>query len=346
MLARDINQAAHMKRITLVAIALATLSGCGGGGGGGTPRNSGGSGSTAPITPIPPVTPVTPPVATIDASQAFTRFMRNDQTVSLSANDGTLATATLIVRSAEAYPFVTNGVSAGVTTSRVIQLQRIDGSGRLERQSLWKFNFDADMRPVGIAYGSDNGGFKECVSVASRSDLPSATNSSGTFLSGYRTTNYSENYRSGTYAHYCDPSSDYPATVEWSVERGAPSPYFCMSLPMGFSNSKVRICTPVDSAGNQSKSLWVRALNSDGSPLVDYKDTSANRPVEEFGTTINPANYWIGAAWRPLDGYVYQRYEGTRFPSRQACREQSVVDWKKTWSASNISWTCINVTSN
>lgn len=329
----------HMKRFTAVTIALSTLCACGGGGGGGTANGSpaGTSGSALPVTPA---------VAAINASQAFKNFIQTDQTVSLPSNDGYLAKANLIVRADESYPFVTNGKSQGVTKTRVVQFQRIDASGRLVRQSLWKFHFDANMLLVGVAYGSDNNGFKECISVASQSDLPASTNSSGVFFSGLRTTGYAETFRAGTYAHYCDPTPAYTATAEWSVVAGAPSPYFCMTLPMGFSTSQVRICTPVDSAGNQSKSFWIRSLNTDGTPVVDYKDTSANRPVEQFSNVINSKNYWYGAVWRPLDGYVYQRYEGTKFSSEQACREQSVIDWKSTWNASNISWTCVNVTSN
>ncbi|KQV51399.1 hypothetical protein ASD07_10935 [Duganella sp. Root336D2] len=241
---------------------------------------------------------------------------------------------------------MTNGKSQSVTNTRIIQLQRIDASGRLVRQSLWKFHLDANMAPLGVAYGADNNAFKECISVANKSELPTSTNSSGVLFSGLRTTGYSEAFRAGAFAHYCDPTPDYTATAEWSVVAGAPNPYFCMTLPMGFSTTKVRICTPVDSVGNQSKSLWIRSLNTDGSTVVDYKDTSANRPVEQFSNVINPKDYWYGAVWRPLDGYIYQRYEDTKFSSEQACREQSAIDWKKTWIASNVSWTCTHVTSN
>lgn len=332
-----------MKLFAVVAVALSTLSACGGGGGG-----SGSGSSTANGSPngtSSPVVPAIPAVATINASKAFTNFIQTDQTVSLPSNDGSLATANLIVRADESYPFVTNGKSQSVTKTRVLQFQHLDASGRLVRQSLWKFHFDANMLLVGVAYGSNNNGFKECISVASKNELPTSTNSSGIFFSGLRTTRYDENFRAGTYAHYCDPTPDYQATAEWSVVAGAPNPYFCMTLPMGFSTSQVRICTPVDSSGNQSKSLWIRSLNTDGSPAVDYKDTSANRPVEQFSNSVNANDYWYGAVWRPRDGYIYQRYEDTKFSSEQACREQSAIDWKKTWDASNISWTCVHVTS-
>lgn len=327
-----------MKRLTALAIAL-PLAACGGGGGSETA-----SGGTAAAGAS--AVPATPALATINASQAFNHFIQTDQTVSLPSNDGYLAKANLIVRGEESYPFVTNGKSEGVARTRVIQFQRLDASGRLTRQSLWKFHFDANMQLVGLAYGSDNKGYNECMSVTSRNALPTSTNASGMFFSGLRATSYAETFRAGTYAHYCDPTPDYTASAEWSVVAGAPSPYFCLSLPMGFSAAPVRVCMPVDSAGNQSRSLWVRSFNADGSPAVDYKDTSANRPVEQFSNVINPNNYWYGAVWRPLDGYVYQRYEGTKFSSEQACREQSVIDWKKTWDASNISWTCVNVRSN
>lgn len=329
-----------MKRFTVGAIVLATLCACGGGGGGGSTTSSSSNGTNAPLTPT------TPAVASINASQAFKNFIQTDQTISLPSNDGYLATANLIVKSDESYPFVTNGKSQSVTKTRVIQFQRIDASGRLVRQSLWKFHLDANTMPLGVAYGSDDNGYKECISIASTNELPTSTNTSGVFFSGLRTTSYVETFRNGAYAHYCDPTPDYTAAAEWSVVAGAPNPYFCLTLPMGFSTSKVRVCTPVDSAGNQSKSLWIRSLNTDGSAAVDYKDISANRPVEQFSNVINPKNYWYGAVWRPLDGYIYQRYEDTKFSSELACREQSVIDWKKAWSASNISWTCVNVTSN
>lgn len=328
-----------MKRFSVAAIVLSTLCACGGGGGGSSTTNGNPGGTSGTLTPT------TPALASINASQAFKNFIQTDQTISLPSNDGYLAKANLIVKADESYPFVTNGKSQSVAKTRVIQFQRIDASGRLERQSLWKFHFDANSTLVGVAYGRDNNGFNECMSVASKNELPTSTNSSGVFFSGLRTTNYTEAFRAGTFAHYCDPTADYTATAEWSVVAGAPNPYFCMTLPMGFSTSQVRICTPVDSAGNQSKSLWIRSLNTDGTPAVDYKDTSTNRPVEQFSNVINAKDYWYGTVWRPLDGYVYQRYEDTKFSSEQACREQSVIDWKKAWIASNVSWTCVHVTS-
>lgn len=330
-----------MKKMIAIASVLTVLSACGGGGSGtgtGSPVGTGGSPT--------PATPATPAIATININQAFNNFIQTDQTVSLPSNDGYLATANLIVRADQSSPFVTNGSSRSITKTRILQFQRIDASGRLVRQSLWKFHFDVNMQLAGIAYGNDNNGFKECISVSSNGVLPTSSNASGNLFSGLRTVGYAETFRAGTYAHYCDPSPDYKATAEWSVVAGAPDPYFCITLPLGFSTSQVQMCTPVNSAGNQNKSLWIRSLNADGTSAVDYKDVTLNRPVEQFSTAINQNNYWYGAVWRPLDGYVYQRYEGTKFSTQQACREQSTVDWKKTWTASNISWTCVNVISS
>lgn len=329
-----------MKRI-VSAVSFSLLAACGGGGGGGngTPNGSA-NGSAGPSQPS------TPAITSINARQAFSTLMGMERTVSLAANDGSLGTANLIIRSEQNYPFVNNGTANAVARTVVIQFQRLAASGVLLTQSQWKLHLDANMQPVGLGYAANNGSFKDCVSVNSRNELPTSTNGSGTFFAGQASTTYAETFRSGTYAHYCDTSGSYPSSVEWSVAAGSPNPYFCLSLPLGFSDIRTRICTPVDSAGNQSQSQWVRLLQSDGSIAVDYKDVSANRPVEQFSTTINPKNYWYGAVWRPLDGYVYQSYPNTQFSSEQACREQTAIDWKRTWTASNIGWTCIHVTSN
>jgi len=328
-----------MKRIASI-LTLAILGACGGGGGGGESPNGNASGNAGPTPPS------TPAITSINARQAFTTLMETERTVSLASNDGFLGTANLIIRSEQNYPFVSNGMSSDVARTVVIQFQRLAASGVMLGQSQWKLHLDANMQPVGLGYATNNGTFKDCVSVTGRNELPTSATTSGTLFAGQASTTYAETWRSGTYAHYCDTSAGYPSGVEWSVVAGAPNPYFCLTLPLGISDLRTRICTPVDSSGKQSASQWVRLLQSDGTVNVDYKDTSANRPVEQFSTTINAKSYWYGAVWRPLDGYVYQSYPNTKFSSEQACREQTVINWKQTWNATNIGWTCIHVTSN
>ncbi len=333
-----------MKRLIPLALTISTLAACGGGGGGSGNASLGNGSSGAQPAPAP--TPAAPSIPAIDVRQAFSTFIQTDRSVSLASNDGSLATATLSIGSDESYPFITNGQAQAVHRTRVVSLLYLDASGRLVRRTQWKFHLDADLLPVGLAFGRDDSGFKECMSVEGRAALPASSNAGGVFLNGQSTANYAETYRSGTYAHYCDPGSAYPEKVEWSVQAGAPDPYFCLTLPNGFASTRSRICAPVDGIGKQGASLWVRTYATDGSIQVDYKDSAGNRPVEQFPTTVNPNNYWYGAVWRPLDGHIYERYESTRFSSRQACRDQTAIDWKKTYSASNIAWTCINVMSS
>lgn len=322
-----------MKKIILTAIVIG-LSACGGGGGGGS--SSSDQVVTSPVSAI----------TAINASDALTKFLGTDQSISnLSSNDGYLGKATLIVRTEESSPFITNGLVQESTFTKVIQLQRSNSSGKLQYQYLWKLHFDAQKYPIGMAVGNAFSDYKECSSVTSKNDLPISTNSSGTYFSGVQTLNYAETFRAGTYGHYCDPTGSNISNVEWSVAAGTPNPYFCLTMPDSFYASKTRMCIPVDKNGVLNNSIWISLLNSDGTTSVDYKDTSSNKPIEQFSTIIDPNNYWYGAAWRPLDGYIYQSYTNTKFSSQQACRNQTVIDWKKTWNADNISWTCINVTS-
>lgn len=308
------------------------MAACGGGGGG--------SGTSNDQVVVPPA----PTKPTINAADALAKIVGSDQSITnLASNDGYLGTANLIVRTEESYPFVNNGVAQQTALTKVIQLQRSGADGRLAYQYLWKLHLDSQMKPIGMAVGNSPYNYKECLAVTSKNDLPTSTNSSGVIFSGVQTTNYSETFKAGIYANYCDPTSSATAKVEWSVEAGAPDPYFCVTMPDSSYAPKARICVPVDKSGTQNKSIWIRILNDDGTPFVDYRDTSLNKPVEQFSTTIDQKNYWYGAVWRPLDGYIYQSYPETKFSSQQACRDQTVIDWKKTWSASNISWTCVNV---
>lgn len=180
-----------------------TVAGCGGGGGGG------GSGTAAPLVEQAPV------IATINAADAMAKFLGTDQITSgLTSNDGSLGTADLIVRTEESYPFIANGSVQQTSLTKVIQFQQIDENGRLRNQSLWKLHFDANMKPIGMAVGNEFSNYRECLSITEKNDLPVSTNSSGVFFAGVQTTNYAETFRSGTYAHYCDPTSTTVANVE------------------------------------------------------------------------------------------------------------------------------------
>ena len=92
-----------------------------------------------------------------------------------------------------------------------------------------------------------------------------------------------------------------------------------------------------------SKLSRVEHLGAD--VAIDYKNTALNKPIEQLGTAVDANNYWYGAVWRPLDGYVYQRYQDSKFASEQACRDQTTINWKATWDATNIAWMCVNVKS-
>lgn len=320
-----------MKKFILTAITIG-LSACGGGGGG-----SSGGGEQSATQSV---------VATINASDAMSKFLSADKIVSnLPSNDGYLGTASLSVKTEESYPFISNGSAQQTTLTKAIYFQRYGSDGRLQYRNSWKIHLDAQMKPIGMAMGHADAGFTACSSVTSKSDLPTSTNSSGTYLSGIQTTNYAETFRAGIYAHYCDPASNTVSNVEWSVVGGAPNPYFCLTMPNSVYTSKTRMCIPVENSGTLNNSIWIRIFNSDGTSSVDYKDTSLNKPIEQYSATIDSNNYWYGSVWRPFDGYVYQSYPDAKFSSQQACRDQTIIDWKKTWSAGNISWTCSNVQS-
>ncbi|MFZ4875067.1 hypothetical protein ACL9RI_08280 [Janthinobacterium sp. Mn2066] len=327
------------KQVTLYAF-LTLLAGCGGGGGS---SNDGGGTQVSP-----PVTPVKPALASIDAAASLKKFLGTEQTgVELASNDGYLGTATLSVslETGQPTPLIVNGVTQQAASVRVISLLRSDANGRLRYRNTWKLHLDAQMKPVGMAMGYADAGYKQCMSVSSQNDLPGTTNGSGIYFSGIQTSNYAQEFRAGKYAHYCDPGNTSASSVEWSIAAGSPNPYFCLTMPQATASAKTRMCIPVDSTGALNSSAWVRLYDTDGQVLVDYKNTALNKPVEQLSTAVDSKNYWYGAVWRPQDGYVYQTYEGTRFASQQACRDQTTINWQATWNASNIAWTCVNVIS-
>ena len=320
---------------------VALLAGCGGGGGGGD-AGSGNQGAT-------PAIPPAPVLASINAADTLKKFLGTELTVSdLESNDGSLGTATLIVskQAGQAAPFITNGLSQQASSVTVISLLRSNSSGKLQFRNTWKLHLDAQMQPIGMAIGYADAGYKTCMSVTGKNNLPGTTNSSGIYFSGVETSNYVDGFKAGTYANYCDPGSSTASNVEWSVSPGSPNPYFCLTMPDTLHTIKTRMCIPVDSAGTLNNSVSIRLFNADGSSAVDYKNTALNKPVEQLGTAVDSKNYWYGAVWRPLDGYIYQRYQDTKFASVQACRDQTAINWKASWNATNISWTCINVKSS
>lgn len=329
-----------MKKHTILCALVSLLAACGGGGGDG---GSGGNGGSPDLKPVVPPAPV---LTSINAADALKKFLGSDLTISnLASNDGSLGTATLIISQelGQPAPFVTNGVSQQAASVKVISLLRSNASGKLQYRNTWKLHLDANMQPIGVAIGYADAGYKACMSVTGRNELPTLSNASGTYFSGIQTSTYTEGFKAGKYANYCDPSGTATADAEWSVAAGSPNPYFCLTMPGSLSTARTRMCIPVDAAGTQNHSAWVRLINPDGSVAIDYKNTALNKPIEQLGTVIDANNYWYGAVWRPLDGYIYQRYQDTKFASQQACRDQTAINWKATWDAANISWTCVNV---
>ncbi|KAB8062525.1 hypothetical protein GCN74_01685 [Janthinobacterium sp. FT14W] len=331
-----------MKKQTILCALVSLLAACGGGGGG---DGGSGNGSSPDLKPVVPPAPV---LASINAADALKKFLSSDLTISnLASNDGSLGTATLIVSQelGQPAPFVTNGVSQQAASVKVISLLRSNASGKLQYRNTWKLHLDANMQPIGMAVGYADAGYKACMSVTGRNELPTLSNASGTYFSGVQTLTYTEGFKAGKYANYCDPSGTASANVEWSIAAGSPSPYFCLTMPDSLYTAKTRMCIPVDGAGTQNNSVWVRLFKADGSSAIDYKNTAQNKPLEQLGTAVDANNYWYGAVWRPQDGYIYQRYQDTKFASEQACRDQTTINWKATWDATNISWTCVNVQS-
>lgn len=243
----------------MCAIVAASLSACGGGGGGSDNANT-------------PVTPVTPTPITINAADAFKKIVSTPQTISdMTSETVGAGTATLIIRDEEAQPFVTNGASQATTSAKVFQFQRLGTDGKLRFQNIWKLHLDAQMRPVGLAGGPQFAKYNECQTVTAKNDLPTSTNSSGIFFSGTQTTNYSETFRAGTYAHYCDPTQNINSNVEWAVVEDASIQYFCLTMPVSFYAPKVRMCMPVDKVGAVSNLAWIKVFNIDNNTTIDYR---------------------------------------------------------------------------
>ena len=330
----------EFKKIISAVVAIGCglgLAACGGGGGGGS------SGSATPPLPEPPVVAA----AAMNVSDALIKFLDTDKTSTrLASNDGSLATASLSVTAEQSFPFVTNGASQATAFTRTIAFLQSDGAGRLFSRNTWKLHFDAQVKPIGLGVGHADAGFTDCMSVTQKYDLPSSSNAAGTYFSGVQSGTYSESYRNATLAHYCDPTQATAANVMWSVEAGAPNPYACLTMPASTSTSKTKLCVPVNATGVLGTAMWVRVYRADGSVEVDYKDTSSNKPVESYSAVIDPKDYYYGTVWRPQDGFVYQSYPDTKFSSEQACRNQTVIDWQKTYFADNIGWSCVHRTSS
>lgn len=329
-----------MKKIISAVVVLGCglgMAACGGGGG----ASGGGQ------NPEPPVLPPVVVVPAINVSEALIDFLDADKSnARLASNDGSLGWASLSVTGEVPSAFVTNGASAPTTFIRTLSLLESSASGRLLSRSTWKFHFDANVKPIGLGVGHADAGFTDCMSVTAKNDLPASSNASGVYFSGVQSNTYSESYRNATLAHYCDTTPATAAAVMWSVEAGAPNSYACLTMPASQSTPKAKLCIPSTTAGVVGTAMWVRIYRADGSVAVDYKDTATNKPVETYSTVIDPKNYYYGSVWRPSDGFVYQTYPETKFSSEQACRNQTAIDWKKSYSADNIGWSCVNVKSS
>jgi hypothetical protein len=308
------------------------MAACGGGGGGDSGRQ-----------PEPPAQVVVP---AINVSEALLDFLDDRSNLNLASNDGSLRKASLSVTGEEPSPFVTNGASVPSAHIRIVSFLASGADGRLLTRNTWKFHFDANIKPIGLGVGHDDAGFTDCMSVTAKNELPASSNASGIYFSGVRSNAYAESNRSGTPVHYCDTTPATAANVMWSVEAGKPNPYACFTMPASASIPKAKLCIPVMAGGALGTGLWVRVYRDDDTVAVDYKDASTNTPLETYSAVIDPKNYYYGTVWRPSDGFVYQTYPATKFSSEQACRNQTVIDWKKSYSADNIGWSCINVKSN
>ena len=135
---------------------------------------------------------------------------------------------------------------------------------------------------MGLGIGHADAGFTDCMSVTSKTDLPASSNASCVYFSGIQSGNYSESFRNGALAHYCDPTLTTTASVTWSVDAGKPNPYVYMTMPQSASTAKAKLCIPVTSAGALGAAMWVRDYRADGTVAVDYKDASTNTSLETY----------------------------------------------------------------
>ena len=315
-----------MKKFAIVAASVSLIGACGGGGGGDTAS----AGTTTP----PPQT-----AATVDVSDGLSRLLFTDRTsADLASNDGYLGSARLIVKADQSYPFAVDGRATDTVSTRVLQFQELSADGRLFRQQFWKLHFDAARKPIGVAMGDENGSYGACLAVTSVPALPGASSGSGQYLAGVRGS-YTEGFKSGSYGHWCAPATGSSGDVAWAMQPGTPEPYLCLTLPGVYGTPTVQVCA----AG---EALFIRRLAADGTSRIDYRSAGANRPVFPAPGAVNPRDYWYGKVWRPLDGYVYQTYEQVKFPTQQDCRDQTVIDWRSTYSATNIAWSCSHVISH
>ncbi|QGZ40509.1 hypothetical protein IP92_03383 [Pseudoduganella flava] len=315
-----------MEKFAFVAASATLLSACGGGGGGD---------AAAPSTPTPP--PQT--AATVNVSEAVSRLLFTDRTASgLASNDGYLGTATLIVKADESYPFVVGSNRGATAVTRVVSLMELGTDGRLIRKLQWKLHFDAARKPIGIAVTDISGDYRGCVAVDNVPALPGAASGSGVYAAGTRGS-YTEGYKDGSFGHQCSATAGGSAQVAWTVQQGTVEPYACLTLPAADGTPLLQVC----SSGSAGETLFVRKLASDGTSHVDYRGTGANRPVFPPAGAVNPRDYWYGNVWRPLDGYVYQSYEQVKFATQEECRNQTTIDWRATYSATNIGWMCSRV---
>ncbi|NHZ88208.1 hypothetical protein F2P45_04090 [Massilia sp. CCM 8733] len=246
-----------MKKILSLAL-LPIFVACGGGG-----SDSSGSGSTT----LPVANP-----AEINVAEAVKNFLSTTKTTSNIPSTGTDGgTAALIVRTEEAHPFVTNGVSVPTTSAKVVQFQRSGTNGKLAYQTIWKLHFDAQFKPVGVAIGDQFARYNECMTVKTKNDLPVLSSGSGTYFSGAKTMSYDETFRAAKYAHYCDPSLDSNNDVEWSVLKSGDKLYACTTFPRLSTAPRTRICQQSNAAGVLGTSILATVYDINNQPVADYK---------------------------------------------------------------------------
>jgi hypothetical protein len=142
----------------------------------------------------------------------------------------------------------------------------------------------------------------------------------------------------------------YLGTASLSVKAEQSYPFVTngASLPTTFTRTIALLKSGASGrrGGALDTAMWVRVYHADGMVAVDYQDASSNTPVEIYSTVIDPKNYYYGSVWRPRDGFVYQSYPDTKFSSEQACRNQTVIDWRRVFSAHNLGWSCVHRTSS
>ncbi len=254
----------------------------------------------------------------------------------MKSNDGSGSTANLMVRTESSSSVTFSGVTTTPAVSKEVQFQRIYYDGKRGQQQLWKIYLDANAAPIGVAIGNELFSYKGCLTITSATSIPATSNASGILATGLN------NGTSSSLGNNCSTSGTSTANVEWSVVNGSPNPYFCLTMPDSFYGQKTQICFAVDSTGGLTNFAWIRLFGLDRiTPAMDYRSVG-NVQIDPPAGPVNENNYFYGKVWRPSDGFVYASYPDTKFATRIACENQTVVNWQATYQASNQAWTCVN----